>query len=169
MRTYTKEDVTFHSEGFGRSRPAVNIKVRGYWRDVPLPNPEYDITNPAFSHEWIEENLSEDALADYFWLACESELEYYEGYAQEIFNDPKLKLYTEGRSGGWAVIDGIEDTDEWNAIDLAKWRKFERVGRELADGIPAQMLSLIYINRFEPMLEAKQAAQERSERGAEQK
>jgi hypothetical protein len=34
-------------------------------------------------------------------------------------------------------------------VQLARWRRFERIGREIADGIPYQMLSLIEINDFE--------------------
>ena len=56
------------------------------------------------------------------------------------------------------------ELEEWDAVLIARWRRFERIAREIADGIPFQMLADIYLNQFEA---AKEEATER-ERAARQ-
>jgi hypothetical protein len=128
----------------------VNVKVpysrdRG-WSAFREYDPDAD---PRFTEEWVEGHVSEETLDAYFWAACEGESEYYEGWVREIFDAPHLVVYAEGRSGGWRVVSGLRPVDEWDAVTLSKWRKVERIGKALADGIPAQTLSLVYLNAFE--------------------
>jgi hypothetical protein len=154
-RSYSRDDVQTHSDHFGPARPAVNVKVYRTFRDAW---PEYERAerdDERFTLEWIEENLSDDELDAYFWSACESEFEYLEGWAtgsdgaeDSLFPDDRVRLWTEGRSGGWIVVDGLPDIEEWDAVRLARWRKFERIARSVADGIPLQMLGSIEINAF---------------------
>jgi hypothetical protein len=155
-RTYTRDDVQMHADR-GHARPAVNVKVYRGIRDawdafVKEERPE----DPRFTLDWIEEHVSDEALDAIFWMQCENDFEYFAAYASDdddaIFPAARYGRVTverEGRSGGWAVVDGLPDIEEWDAILLARWRKFERIARDIADSIPFQMLASIYMNDFE--------------------
>jgi hypothetical protein len=151
MRSYSREDVQFHSDGYRPGKPAVNVKVYKDIRDAWKAFERDEAPDARFTPEWVEENVSDDALDSIFWMTCEFEYEYLEAYAtsDEDAILPGASLSREGRSGGWVVVDNLPDLEEWDAVQLAKWRKFERVAREIADGIPLQMLSSIYLNDFE--------------------
>jgi hypothetical protein len=155
MPRFKKSDIEFHSDGFGRERkPAVNVKVyesldQGYakWR---ADNADAD---PRFTVEWIEANLSDDTREHYFTFACESGFEDAQNDAIEIWGKG-VKVYSEGRSGGWAVVDGIDtDVASWDAIELGKWAKWAKWARSTADYTMALMVDLIYINRFDSWVE----------------
>lgn len=152
MPRFTKEDITTH---YDRERkPAVNVKVHdtlddGYamWE---ADNPGHD---PRFTVKWIDANLDFDAQQDYFGFACQSGYETAEQDAQEIWGS-HVRVYSEGRSGGWAVVDGIDqDISSWDAIAVAKWGRFARYARGTADYTMALMCDLIYINVFEQWTE----------------
>lgn len=151
MRSYSRQDVDTHGrEGF----PAVNVKVyrdiRDAWNDFEREE-EHD---PRFTLEWVYEHVSDDALSDIFWMTCEHEFEYLESWAtgadgDSLFPGERVTLYRGGRSGGWVEVDGLPELEEWDAVRLARWRKFERIARAIADYVPAQMLHSIYLNEFE--------------------
>jgi hypothetical protein len=152
-RTYTRDDVQTHSDHFGPGRPAVNVKV---YRDLHDAWDEYvrdERQDEGFTLEWIEDNISDDQLDAIFWHACEAEFEYLEGWAtsaeDSLFPDDRVTLHRAGHSGGWIEVEGLPDIEEWDAVRLARWRRFERIARDIADGIPIQMLSLIEINDYE--------------------
>ncbi len=157
MRTYSRDDVQTHSDNWGPARPAVNVKIyttiEQAW--TQFEREERDDDDTDFTLEWIEENISEDLLQGRWESACEGEFEYLEGWAtsteqgDSLFPDDRVKLWQEGRSGGWIVVDGLPEIEDWDAIRIARWRKFERIARDIADGIPFQVLSLIYINDYE--------------------
>jgi hypothetical protein len=42
----------------------------------------------------------------------------------------------------------LGDVDEWDAVALAKWRKFERFARATAAHIMADVIDSIYVNEF---------------------
>jgi hypothetical protein len=95
----------------------------------------------------------EDEDGTWFEATCEDSWEMLGNDVEEIFG-PNVKLYAEGRSGGWAVIDGLADFEEWDAIDLAKWRRFEKYAHIYANDIPYQVACLWYLNIFEPSYKA---------------
>lgn len=144
--TYSRDDVQTH---YGSDRPAVNVKVytgpREAWLDWARYEPDAD---PRFTEEWVEEHISEQTLDSLFWLTCEFEWEMVEQDATEIFGS-HVRVEQDGRSGGWAVVAGLPEIEEWDAVALAKWRRFERVARAIAADIPYQILSSVYLNDFE--------------------
>lgn len=150
-RGYSREDVETHSDGFGRDRrPAVNVKVYGSVWDVFAKlekASDVDIDDARFTREWFEAHVSDEALDALFWHVCESEFEMVEQDAREIFG-AHVKVWQEGRSGGWAVVDGLADLDEWDAVALAKWRKFERWAKLYAADVPYQMVASVFYNEF---------------------
>jgi hypothetical protein len=167
MAHYTKSDVEFHTDGYGdKSKPAVNVKVYGSTWTIPLPYclggvshveaPDvitYQYSDPGFTHDWIEENIQDHVSSEYFELACRDGVEMIESEAQTIFGN-HVKVYQEGRSGGWVIVDGIDDFESWDAVMLAKWHKFEAYAKNISRDVPYQMVSMIYMNEYEPMIEA---------------
>lgn len=156
---FTKADIEFHYD-HGRSRPAVNVKVHNAWVGEfakLLPQVSEDIdgkANPHFNEEWLERHVSEDAWQDYFYSACEDGWELLQMDAEEVFGRG-VKVYSEGRQGGWAVVEGIDtDVESWDAIAVARWGKFARWARAQADDVPYQMVRHAYINKFRPWVEA---------------
>lgn len=143
-----------HSDYFGPRRPAVSVKVYTTIRDAFPQFAKDERPDPRFTLDWIEENISDDHLDAVFWNTCEWEFECLDSWAtgrddDPLFPDDDVSLSREGRSGGWVVVDGLPEIEDWDAIRLARWRKFERIARESAAGIPYQMLGNLYINEFE--------------------
>lgn len=156
----TKDDIDLRRDG-----PAVNVKVtKGYDR-FPMPlefgqvkeageTEFHDVLSaPEFTHEWIEANLTDEDLNVWWGSAAESGWEMLDEEAKTIFG-PSVKVYSDGRSDGWAVVHGLSDVEGWDAVALGKWRRFCKVARLIADDHPYQMLSLIYLNVYEPGVEA---------------
>ena len=159
-RSYTREDVTTHPSGTGRGMiPAVNVKVHASLFDdgdtIARVARDNDVAD-WFTPEWIEaHHPCDDAVWNtLFTWACESGWDRMQEDAREIFgylfpDDPpneRLKTYSLGRSGGWAYVEGLPDLDEWDAVLLAKWRKFAKWARAGADDIPYQMADLYLMN-----------------------
>jgi hypothetical protein len=162
MTIRSKSDVEFHRDNFGPERPAVNVKIYADWRRVPLPLDFGRVSDdqgktwtevrsdPGFTVDWIEAHVSEGAFETFYQLACENGWEYLQTIAEEIYGSG-VTVYSEGRSGGWAVVDGIEDdVDSWDAIELGKWRRFAKAAREIADDVPRAALDGLYANVYEP-------------------
>lgn len=153
MKSYTRDDVSMHGVGYGgRVLPAVNVKVyKNVTREiVEQVNREDGYAADGPDLEWVEGRLEDSP--DWFDIACENESEYLREWGVELFAEVghRVTIWHEGRQGGWLVVDGLPDLEEWDAILLAKWRKFERIARDIADGIPAQMVSLLLLNVWEP-------------------
>ena len=138
-----KDEITFRG-----GRASVNIKVP--WepleRSVLQLKREQEIPD-TLTEEWIRENVSEERLDGIFWHVCEAELEYFTGWAAEILSG--TTFHQDGRSGGWAVSNWDEyDVDQWDAVNVAKWAKIERVAREIAAGVNAQVVLSVYLNEY---------------------
>jgi hypothetical protein len=156
----SKADVEFHSE-HGRGRPAVNVKVDSDINRVALPlelgqvreqgESEFKtiLTEPEFTHDWIRANVDEETLYAIDEDVRRQGWEQAQQVAEEVFGSD-VKVYSQGRSGGWAVVDGIDDDVEgWDAIQLAKWRTFSHRLGEIADDIPRMLVESIYSNEFQ--------------------
>jgi len=113
-RRFLKSDVERHSAHYGPPfLPAVDVKCRerfgGSYAYSIDDNPRAE---RALGWCW-------ESHVELFWeLATE--------YAAEIFG-PKAKLYSAGRSGGWAVVSGLPDVEEWDAIAVSRWARFARM------------------------------------------
>ena len=147
-----KDEVTFHSDGFRESRPAVNVKV--YARvdsDEAIGAPRVyhgDGLDSRFE-DWYRERIEDYEFADAYWrFAVEDGWESLQMVAEDIFGKG-VTVYSEGRQGGWAIVDGLPDFESWDAVDLGRWAKFAKFARALADDIPATMAILASINSFE--------------------
>jgi hypothetical protein len=117
MKGYSKQDVQFHRDGYGPSRPAINVKVR---------NLNWPIAEELGVSEEIAEQAGELALESAqvnFWNEAAPDL------ASECLGD--VQVFSEGRQSGWLVVHGLDDFETWDAVQLAKWRKFEVGIRDL--------------------------------------
>lgn len=155
--SYRKDDVTFHSDGFREGHAAVNVKVHGY------PNAETVARVLADEGYILATRTDADELADVIaqdegaWeVASYVGWEQAQAEAAEVFG-AGYGVTSEGRSGGWCVVtyNGREtfDADDvagWDAVALARWRKFEQVAREIADDFAYQATWSYIVNRLEP-------------------
>ena len=151
---YRKSDITFRrtGNGYGEARATINIKVPY----APLNRTIREVVEkwgegiPAtMTEEWVRENIGEDTLDSYFWWACETEYEYFAEWADEIM--PGTTFDVDGRSGGWAVSNhSADEVAEWDAVQVAKWGKIERVAREIAAGVNGQVILRVYEDHYSP-------------------
>jgi len=148
MTSYNKTDVKFHSDGFGREAlPAVNVKVRRGLDQIDFSALE-EIPE-SLTLEWIERTLSEEDIDRLFWRTCQNEWEMVEQDAETIFDAYSVTVESQGRSGGWACVSGLPDIGDWDAVLLAKWRKFERFAKDIARYVPEQMVYSLALNEWE--------------------
>jgi hypothetical protein len=140
MAKLTLDDIEYHSEHFSSRHAAVNVKVYSNFRKT-------DKLIPFFERIGIEEeefnNLAEstlDILKIFFW---EDEIQTI---GKECgFN----KVWSEGRSGGWAVpYPYISEEDLRLDKDLRKrFFKFQKEVRSIVDGVD----DTIYFNLKEEL------------------
>lgn len=147
--TFSKQDIEYHSVGLGRSVPMVNVKHNpDFRRDFKWSDAEFG-HDPSFTIETLDTLFEADNdLYGIAWeIACESCWDQLQNDAEEIFGRG-TKVYSEGRSGGWAYINGItaDDVDAWDAIELAKWAKFSKWAKLTATDVAYQMAWFVYYN-----------------------
>ena len=151
----SKADVKFHgTNGPYHPLPAVNVKCYNGLESVKLE--ELDGAHPDFTPEWIERCLKDTQVWQWFDSAREYQWDYLQDVAREIFRG-SVKVWSAGRSGGWAVVEGLPDFASWNAVDLARWRKFAYAAESIAADVPYQAAGLILLNEFEPWQEERVA------------
>lgn len=155
--TYSKDDVDVHSDRFTDPVPAVNVKVNLWGKNEAAGKAvEQDEQAPGFAAwymDWLEAN---ESVYWPFESSCEQGWERLQEDADTIWNEDgsnwqyryKVTVESQGRSGGWAVVRGLPDLEDWDAIMLAKWRKFERYAGQVVEGIPYDMASIVYLNVF---------------------
>lgn len=159
--TYRKDDVqrSYHSGHSGD--PMANVKVhttqREAWEQFRADFPE--AAEEGFTEEWYDANVTDEQVDSLFWFICEARWEDLQSDAEEIFGRG-VKVYSAGHSGGWAVVEGLGDVDDWDAVQLAKWRKWERFARDTANYVMSEILVSLYLNEWEAF-----RADEREEAG----
>lgn len=163
---YKKSDVKTSYHNGHQGDPMVNVKVNGRW-DMDLAKITAIAADNGYgadAAQFVLELLDDDQRSsDLFALACESGWEMLETDARELFGS-HVKVWSAGRSGGWAVVQGLRDVESWDAVALAKWRRFERWATDAASGIPYDMVVTALINDWEwEADERKAAAAERAE------
>jgi len=168
--TDTDTMVTMHSEMGRDGHPAVNVKV--YWStrtmetllplslcmvkeagDADFRSVE---TDPGFTLDWIDSHLTEDEQQSWWNLSCEDHFEQAEELAKETFGS-HVKVYSEGRSGGWLVVYGLGDVEDWNADEVEQWTTFADQVRAIADDVPYGYLWNVNANVYEPHVESLEA------------
>jgi len=119
MKTYKKSDIEMHEmHYYGPQFPAVNVKIYAW----PC---SYKIAQKL--------NCSEEQAAKAIEFAIEAAQEMFWEEIRDtadLYLGKGTKVYSVGRSGGWAIVEGLPDIDEWDAIQLSKWRRFEKSLKE---------------------------------------
>ena len=126
---YRKGDVQTHRDGPCRSsRPAVCVKVHDFG-----PTAQAVIDRFGCTEEQAEQAIqfAYQAAQQQFWHDWtepdESGEPEYDGKTQAVQHfGSGTTVYSEGRSDGWLVVDGLPDIETWDAVMLSKWRKFEK-------------------------------------------
>ena len=114
---YSKRDCETHRLGYGStSAPAINVKVRDF--------------APGLRESLIgEDGFPGEAMVDRaLEFAWETAQECFWEDAQELARETfgKVRVYSEGRSGGWLVVLDIGHPSEWNAVMIQRWGAFQR-------------------------------------------
>jgi hypothetical protein len=133
-------EISYH-QGGTQGLPMVNVKVYGQ-----LPDQDEE---SGMTLEWAEAHLNESQIQGWWDLACDLGFQDAQDEAMQIFGE-HVKCYQQGRSGGWFVVEGLGDVDEWDAVMLNKWTKFAMLTQESVDLVPWRCMNLIGLNVYEP-------------------
>jgi hypothetical protein len=127
---FKKTDIETHSDnGYGAGYPAVKVKVYHVGCDT---------SDVIAMFPTCSEAQAEKALEFAFTSECESFWDYwadtsgtYEngltGSAEyAYFPGDKPRVYSAGRSGGWLIVQGLAPVEDWDAVMVARWAKFEK-------------------------------------------
>jgi hypothetical protein len=162
------ETVDMHSEYGRNAHPAVNIKLLishndltsrmdtllpldlGGVSDADGSNFRRMRTDEEFTLAWIEEHLDEDERVSWWQDACQENFEQGKELAERTWPDRTIEVYSEGRSGGWMVVFGLGDPEDWTPEQVATWATFKEQIRALVDDVPRAYLWAINANVFEP-------------------
>lgn len=95
--------------------PALNVKVYDLrqWPSAEHITATYAVPAPAAQH--MLEQLWNIAVED-FWRDATLTAEEYLPRGAEVFSD--------GRSGGWLLVDGLGDVAEWTTAQRQQWTRF---------------------------------------------
>lgn len=119
------------------------------WLDAHLINPawrSHGYGNMNTDPQILAGKEAEQILIKLEEWACEQGWEDIQEDARQCFPDlpttSRGEVTPEGRSAGWAIIPALPPLEEWDAVMLMRWRRFEKYARQGADEIPFQMLWL---------------------------
>lgn len=118
----------------GRSYPALNVKVYGFgWNLAKLAarlKCSEALAEQAanLAYESAQREFWDERAADCLNFAMLGELEASEVKPAGLKRAP-FQVYSDGRSGGWLIVEGLPDVTTWNAVQFGKWRKFARLIR----------------------------------------
>lgn len=153
-RRFTRDDIETHKTGYyGPSLPAVNVKVWYEDRAVDWNNIAsefgWDADELERFRDWLEEHhdTDPDAMSWAWEAACEDGWELAQEDAHELFGS--CQVSSEGRCGGWLVVDGLKDIDCWDAVDIARWGKFVRWIEAIRDDTSRRYVWLLAANVWE--------------------
>jgi len=113
--------VTLRREN-GRTYPAVCVKVHtGFPSAEEISSVRAELDGPAdFDTAWIEALQREEPSVcdDSFAEVCHQGFQRAEERSREIFAawapGERLECFSAGRSGGWVIVDGLPDVDDWS-------------------------------------------------------
>jgi hypothetical protein len=150
-RTYSRDDVDTYYTWSRERLPSINVKTSGYGWEKEAARVAADNDVPGFTSEWCEANISEDTANALWEWAIESGREDIANDADLVYEDTPWspKCSYDGRSGGHLVVDGLPDLDEWDAVLLGKWRRFERYVRAIVDDQGYRMADMAWANMYE--------------------
>ena len=152
-----KTDIARSYHRHSRHRPTINVKHHYWVRDIVR---EYRDNGHEFSgdtrfFDWVLEQYDNDGGQYGGPLDIAGDIANECGWgdakevALEIFGD-RADVYSEGRSGGWLVVGGIGDPDDWDLMDINAWSRFDRCVRDILADLDYQYVWHLYVNVYEP-------------------
>lgn len=148
---FRKSDIERHTDnGYGTYYPAVNVKVHGR---LGLS------TEEVMEKFGCTEEVAEKAIQFAFDSECESFWEYWQDtsgcFENGLYGSPeydyfpgyKVRVDCQGRSGGWLVVQGLPPVEDWDAVMVARWNKFQKAVKE----------DVAYKTSKEPLMEGIEA------------
>lgn len=150
-RRYSRDDVDTYYTRHGGRVPSINVKASGYGWEKVATRVAADNDAPGFTPEWCEANISEDTANVLWEWAIESGRELIESDADLAYEGTAYtpRCSYDGRSGGHLVVDGLPDLDEWDAVLLGKWRRFEKWVAAIVDDQAYRMADMAWANMYE--------------------
>lgn len=91
-------------------------------------------------------------------IAREDGWERAKELAYDVWGSGQVQVYQEGRSGGWLVVHGLGDIDEWDAIEVSRWARFQRGVKETVADLDYQFVWHLYENVYEHVREMESIA-----------
>lgn len=163
-----KSDVKLSYHQGARGLPMVNVKVDQCNLTETAAKYAEEFSDALFP-AWLAENYDRDIVQEGAWdAAIEHGWNVLQDDAQNVFGDvsSRVKIYAEGRSGGWCVVDGLPHVETWDAILVGKWARFAKYARQAADDIPYLMVHFLYYHPFAQYREQVDADMARCARDA---
>jgi len=104
--------------------------------------------DPAYTHQWIRDNINDDELIEYQSIVADDVLVLLVEESKQLFQEAgyDVEIYSAGRSGGWLEVHGLED---WSEDLVEVWKTFEIRCEEAVENFPAALATEIYCNVFE--------------------
>lgn len=112
-----KKDISQYFSN-GKNYPSINVKVR-------------KLVGGDISAEELK--CSEETREKALEFAFETQQKQFWDEAQflaEVCLERNVKVYSEGRSGGHLIVEGLPDIDEWDAVMCGRWFKFVKAIEE---------------------------------------
>jgi hypothetical protein len=151
MTRYRKADIEFRG-----GHPAVPFDTDGIWWGHGVDalhrsneDAEGDRIDPRFTVEWVEANLSYEAIADDLRDGAEAAWEHLEHDAEELFG---AAARVEGDGYGHAVVVTYTESDVagWDAVAVGRWARFEKWAGQQAADVPYLAAWALYHHHFLP-------------------
>lgn len=122
----------------GTYRPTINVKWMPFLHGLYRKFEGATATGPLIC-----------AVCGQAKFACEQGWEDAKELANDIFPQV-VKVWSDSRSGGWLVVDGLPDVDDWDAIQLGYWAKFVKGVQAILDDLDYQFIWHLNVNVWEP-------------------
>ena len=122
-----------------RDLPMINVKHHLWVPDLIRKyrgNDTHEFSDDQGFWEWLDDlwGRSDTNILDGAdeW-ARESCWEMAQGTAELAWPNRLVTVWSAGRSGGWLVVQGLPDIDEWDAIAVGRWALFVKAIRCIVD------------------------------------
>ena len=110
--------------------PALNVKVHSLGLDASAVASEFKCDQQTAERAL---QFAFDAQQRNFWEGCDE-------IATDIFGE-HVKVYSDGRSGGWLTVEGLGDVTMWDVIAISRWARFAKaICADIAWRISADVL-----------------------------
>src|SRR5687767_15153513 len=139
--TMKKSEVERSYHRGSQGLPMLNVKHYGRSDYVSAVQERFKCSEPV-AEQALE--YAYESAVERFWNLAKDDVDNVFG------SRPKLEVYSEGRSGGWLVVQGLPNVETWDAIQLGKWAQYAKYIRETIKWLASaeEILDAIESNRW---------------------